>query len=149
MATAKLKPAEEGTEEAPKSRKKQLLIVVPVLLVIAAAAYFFLAPGGDEEKKTEAAVAGAVVPLESITVNLADGHYLKLKLALQATAEAGDEVEGSKALDLAVSQFSNRGIEELTSDKARNQLKADLLKKIEKAYDHHVMDIYFTEFVMQ
>ena len=45
---------------------------------------------------------GAVVKLDPITVNLAAGHFLKLGLSLQASADAGEDVSGAKALDAAI-----------------------------------------------
>ncbi|MGI5169914.1 flagellar basal body-associated FliL family protein [Spirillospora sp. CA-253888] len=157
-ATAKLSAAPDGDKAAedgdkPAKKKKKLIIIGGAvgLLVLAAAAYFLLFSGGGGEKAEPK--PGPVVALESITINLQDGHYLKLKLALQATAEAKEPPEGSKALDLAVHTFSNRTMSELTADKAREQLKGDLLKQVRKAYTvdgaEEIMDLYFTEFVMQ
>jgi flagellar FliL protein len=89
------------------------------------------------------------VALDPITLNLADGHFLKLKLSLQATLDAAEAPDGSKALDIAISEFSNRPLAELASNAARDKAKVELRKKINEAYEGHVMDVYFTEFVMQ
>ena len=51
---------------------------------------------------------GAVVKLDPITVNLAGGHFLKLGLSLQASADAGEDVSGAKALDAAIEQFTGK-----------------------------------------
>ena len=59
------------------------------------------------------------------------------------------EPDGSHALDLAISQFSGKSIAELADHKAREKAKEKLLHSVEEAYHHEVMDIYFTEFVMQ
>ncbi|GAA3448153.1 flagellar basal body-associated FliL family protein [Planomonospora venezuelensis] len=152
MATAKLKAATDAEEakDGGKKSKKLFIIAGAVLVVVAAAAAYFLffAGGGEpaEEPKPE---PGAVAALDAITINLADGHFLKLKLALQATAEVHEAPDGSKALDLAIDQFSNKAVDELSSDKARNLAKQELLEKVEKAYEGEIMNIYFTEFVMQ
>jgi len=140
----------DSAEEAPKKGKKKLLIII-VAAVIAlggggAGGYFFFAGG---EEVAPAPEPGEVVALESITVNLADGHYLKLRIALQATAEVAEVPDGSKALDIAIEQFSNKSIAELSSDAERNRQKGELREKISKAYDEEIMDVYFTEFVMQ
>ncbi|MBG0818491.1 flagellar basal body-associated protein FliL [Planomonospora sp. ID82291] len=154
MATAKLKAApsaEEATGGGAKKPKKKILVIagaVLLLLAAAAAAYFLLFAGGGEAEEP-APEPGAVATLDAITINLSDGHFLKLKLALQATAEVAEAPDGSKALDLAIDQFSNKPVDELSSDKARNLAKQELLEKIEKAYEGEIMDIYFTEFVMQ
>ncbi|MBG0833301.1 flagellar basal body-associated FliL family protein [Planomonospora sp. ID67723] len=153
MATAKLKAApdaEEAKDGGKKSKKKLFIIAGAVLVVVAAAAaYFLLFAGSGEPAEEPKPEPGAVAALDAITINLADGHFLKLKLALQATKEVKEAPDGSKALDLAINQFSNRPVDELSSDKARNLAKKELLEKVEKAYEGEVMDIYFTEFVMQ
>jgi len=136
---------------APKSKKK--LIIIGAVLVVAVAAYMFVlkpkpAAGGPPQP-------GLVVKLDPLTLNLDGGHYLKLSMALQFTASAsggghgGDEPDGSKALDLAIAQLSNRKIAELNTAQAREAAKQKLLTAIEDAYEHDVMDLYFTEFVMQ
>ncbi|GIH97577.1 flagellar basal body-associated FliL family protein [Planobispora siamensis] len=152
MATATLKAAPDAEEaKGGKKSKKMIFIIAGAVLVLgaAAAAYFLLFAGGGEEAAEPAPEPGAVATLDAITVNLADGHFLKLKMALQATAEVAEAPDGSKALDLAIDQFSNKGVDELSSNKARNLAKQELLEKVEKAYEGEIMDIYFTEFVMQ
>jgi flagellar protein FliL len=142
----------ETTEAAPakKSKKKLIIIVLAVVLLGGGGggAYFMLGSSGKSAAKPKP-VPGVVVPLDAITVNLTGGHYLKIHLALQATADAGDKVDGSQALDLTVAQFSNHDMAEYSSEAGRAKAKAELLKAVEKAYDDKVMDIYFTEFVMQ
>ena len=53
---------------------------------------------------------GEVVRLEPIQVNLAGGHYLKIGIALQLTADA-HEADGSKALDATIDLFSGRSMD--------------------------------------
>lgn len=147
------KGAKDGAPKSKKQgdKKKKLLIIGAVLLVAAAAYMFVLKPkpasGGPP-------VPGAVVKLDPLTLNLDGGHYLKLSMALQFTANAAageskDGPDGSKALDLAIAQLSNRKIAELNTAAAREAAKKKLLTAIEEAYEHKVMDLYFTEFVMQ
>lgn len=136
--------------EAPKKSKKKLIIIVLAAVLLAgggAGAYLALFSGKAEAK--EAPKAGAVVPLEAITVNLADGHYLKMAFALQATADVEEDPDGSKALDLAIHQYTDMKVAELSDVKGRDKAKHELLEKIEKAYEEEVMDIYFTQFVVQ
>jgi flagellar protein FliL len=151
MATtsAKLKPADAEGEgaAAPKKKGKLVMIIIIVLvLVLGGVGYlkFFKKKGPAPAPK-----AGAVVALDPITINLTGGHFLKLGLALQVTAKVKEAPDGSKALDLAVNELSNRSIAELSSNKTRNTIKEELKEKVVKAYDDEVMDIYFTQFVMQ
>ena len=141
------KPAEAAP--AKKSKKKLLIIIAAAVLLLGgggAGAYFAFLSGPSKPKPPE---PGKVVPLDAITVNLSEGHFLKLKLALQATATVAEAPDGSKALDIAIDQFSNRTVAELSSNAARDQAKKQLRDKVNKAYEGDVMDVYFTEFVMQ
>ncbi|GAA3261191.1 flagellar basal body-associated protein FliL [Dactylosporangium siamense] len=145
------KPA---TEEAPKKGKKKLIMIIAIAVVLlggGAGGYLMLKPSSATAEK--APEPGVVVPLDAITINLADGHYLKLRLSLQATAAAAEPPDGSKALDIAIDLYSNREMAELMSNAERERLKAELKEKIEKAYtvakEKEIMDVYFTSFVIQ
>src|SRR5215212_7841658 len=145
---AKEKPPTEGEDTEAKGGKKKLLLIVLVLVVAAAgAAYFFLFAGGGEAE-AEAPEPGTVVVLDPIAVNLAGGGYLKIGITLQLTAAAGGEgegVDGSKALDLVISSFSQANPADVTG--ARDALKEALEKKIVDAYKEDgteiVMGIYY------
>lgn len=145
-------PKGEEEQETKKGKPVKLIAIVLVLVVAAAAAYFLvLAPKG--EKGAEAPKPGAVLPLDSQQINLAAGHYLRLGIALQLTDKASEEVDGSKALDAAISVFSGLSVEDVTKPGARDALKKKLLTDLEHRYDENdvqeVMDVYFTEFVTQ
>jgi len=135
--------------------RKKLIMIIAAVAVIGGAAFFFLKPGGDAAavpgapSPSPSYVPGPVVALDPITINLAGGHFLKLGLALQATAGAGEEVTGAKALDAAIELFSNMTVEELTATKGREKAKEELVKEVSELYENEVYDIYFTEFVMQ
>jgi flagellar FliL protein len=139
------KDAAKDAAEKPKSKKKLLLIVLVVVLAAAGGGAYFMLGSSGEEPPPE---PGEVLALESITVNLTEGHYLKLRLALQATAEVTEDLDGSKALDLAVDEFSNKSVADLGNE-GRTKHKAELKEKIIEAYEGEVMDIYVTDFVMQ
>jgi flagellar FliL protein len=146
----KTKP--EGEETEAKGGKGKLLAVVAVLLVaVGAGAYFFLFSGSGDAK-AEAPEKGAVVALDPIAVNLAGGGYLKIGIALQLTADAGEEApDGSEALDLVISTYSQANPADVVG--ARDALKEAVEQKIVDAYkeDGHeiVMGIYLTQYVTQ
>ena len=152
---AKDKDKAASGEDAPKKSKKKLIIMLAVVLVAliggGAGGYFMFKPAEAEAEPEP--VAGVVVPLDALTINLADGHYLKLKLSLQATADAVEAPDGSKALDIAIDLFSNRPMAELFSNEERVRAKEELKVKVVKAYTEEdvkmVMDVYFTTFVIQ
>ncbi|HVE26171.1 MAG TPA: flagellar basal body-associated FliL family protein [Sporichthya sp.] len=145
------KGAKDGAPQPNKQgAKKKKLIIIGVVLLVAAAAYMSVLK--PKPAATGAPVPGAVVKLDPLTLNLDGGHYLKLSMALQFTAGASggeEKPDGSKALDLAIAQLSNRKVAELNTAAAREAAKKKLLTAIEAAYENDVMDLYFTEFVMQ
>jgi len=149
MAKDKGTETPEGAEAPKKSKKKLIFILLAVLLLGGggAGSYFMFFKKSEPEAVTYE--PGAVVTLDAITVNLADGHFLKISIALQASAEAHEEPNGSKALDLVISQFSNKAVAELSTNEAREEQKKELVEKVKKAYEEEVYDVYFTEFVMQ
>jgi flagellar FliL protein len=90
-----------------------------------------------------------LLALDSIQINLAGGHYLRLGLALQETASAAADIDGSKALDAAIDLFSGQSMADLNQGKARDDLKTKLSHELADLYDGEVMGVYFTEFVTQ
>lgn len=135
--------------------KKKLIVIIALVAVIGGAAFFFLKPSEDaaaaaaKPSPSVSHAPGPVVQLESISINLSGGHFLKLGLALQATAEVTEDVSGAKALDAAIALFSNMTMDELTPVKGRERAKKELVKEVTELYEDEVYDVYFTEFVMQ
>lgn len=132
-----------------KSRRALTLTLAAVLLAIAAVASWMMLTGWRVDKTPKPPKPGAVLAMDPVTVNLADGHYLKMRIALQTTTDAGSDLNGSKAIDLAITKYTDMPIGELSSAAGRAKAKAELLEMIKEAYDGKIMDIYFTEFVMQ
>jgi flagellar protein FliL len=154
MAASKTAPEAPAEKPKKKGKKKLMIIIAAVLLVVGGAGGYLMLSGGSA-KSGKAAVAkpspqpGIVLALDAITVNLAESHYLKVKLSLQLTSSAPKDTDGSKALDLAIAVFTDRTIADLSSAEGRAKAKEALLSKVEEAYKDEVMDIYFTQFVMQ
>ena len=119
------KPAEAtGEEPAKKGGKKKLILIVVVLLLAGGAGYwFFMKPASGAEKAPE---PGVVVKLDAIQINLADDHYLKVGIALQASKDAGEELDGSKALDETIDLFSGQSMEDLSRRAFRDKMKKNL-----------------------
>ena len=143
--------------EAPKKSKKMLMIIVIAAVVLlgggGAGAFFMLS--GDDAKAEAAPKKGAVTAIdESLTINLADGHYLKLAFALQQTEDAGtEEVDTSEAINEAIDMYNGKTVAELSTAKGREAIKEELLAELIKTYTEDgkkmVMDIYYTQFVTQ
>src|SRR3954470_23797818 len=166
-AAAKQAPAKEAAPPAappkePKAKRGPMVpaIVIAVALLLAA---FMLKGGGGggstppaSSQTTVAAEEHAdpanVVALDPITLNLADGRFLKLGLALQLAD--GTQVSeaanfGARALDETIDLMGAYTFKELSAPGARVKAKDKLSEAVNKAYDGAVISVYFTEFVMQ
>jgi flagellar FliL protein len=150
------KEKKEPSGDAPKKSKKKLMIIVIAVVVLlggGGGAYFMLK--GGKAKVAPPPEKGVVVAIEdALTINLTDGHFLKLGFALQMTADAGAEaIDTSEALNLAIDEYTGKTVAELSTEKGRDTAKAALLTKIEEAYKEKekqmIMDIYYTSFVTQ
>lgn len=144
------KDDKDSADTPPKKSKKKLLILIAgVLLIVASGAGFVIMSGG--KSGPTAPTPGTIIPLDAITVNLASGHYLKVKIVLQGTSSAGAELDGNQALDLAISEFTNHAMAEYATQEGRDKAKKDLLTAMAATHEYKgkVMDIYFAEFVMQ
>jgi flagellar protein FliL len=138
-----------GDAEGGKKKGGKKKIIIIVAIVVVAVAIYMLKFRGGGDAPPPPPEPGIVVQLDPIYINLTDSHYLKLGLALQASAAAPKELEGAKALDLAIDTFSGKTMAELGSSKTRGELKETLVTGLEEAYEGEVLDVYFTEFVMQ
>lgn len=160
--------ATEQSAAEPKGKSKRglsrstILIVVLLLVVAGGGVYFFL--GSDSgtaesgaQAEPEPIVMGEVVTLEPIFINLKDGRFLKLGMALQTTHHGGGgghgggdtEMNGAMALDSAIEVFSDQDMEMIATTSGRQQLKDELVARVIDGYGPEVTNIYFTEFVMQ
>ena len=165
-------PADGGEGTAtPKSGGNNLIPALVIAVGLLGGGFFMgqkggpapapLAPAPAAAAVKEEATHGPVQNLEPITLNLADGHFLKIGLALQlAEAEGGghgaaEELPAAKALDLAISLLGTHTMDDLGSPKARELVKKELSKRVSEAYvdpvthESLVTKVYFTEFVMQ
>lgn len=154
--SAAVAEGEAGTKAGKKPKKLVVVIAAAVLLLGGGAAYWFLmGPGAASGEAAEAAEPapepGEVLVVEPVSLNLAGGHYLRLGMGLQMTADAGahGEIDTARALDLAISLFSGRPVEEVSSPEGREALKVQLLEQLGEAYHGEVMDLYFTDYVTQ
>jgi len=89
-----------------------------------------------------------VLSTNNITVNLANGHFLSLGLALQTTASAPDTITAAQGLDAAITVFTGMTVDQLASATGREAARKALVTRLMTAYDDQVYDVYFTTFVM-
>ena len=154
---------DDGSEE-PKKFRKKLIIVAAVLLAVLAVGAFVakgLLAGPSAPVPDPKTVAGSVITLSPITLNLADGRYLKLTLALQLSeagspaagsvdaAAAPPALDGAKALDAAIGVLGQHTYGELIGPGGRERAQKALSAEVKKRYPGEVLAVYFTEFLMQ
>jgi flagellar protein FliL len=126
---------EKKGEEKKGGKSKMIIMLLPTLLLVAGAGwYFLLRSPTSTEIVIPKPTAGAVTTLDPITINLAGGHFLKVGMAMQMDASAGEEADGSKLLDLAISEFSGKTLDELASTDGRDQAKDELIARMKFAY---------------
>lgn len=132
------------------SKKKKILVVALVLLVFGGVAKFtVLAPTKSGKAATAKPVAGPVIPMDAMTLNLTDGHFLQIKLSIETVKGSPVTLDTSQASQLAIDEFSNRTMADLTGAPARTKAKNELLAKLKVAYPKQVMAVFYTGFAMQ
>jgi flagellar FliL protein len=139
MADNAAGPSDQGTG------RKKLILMAALVVAIAGAGYWFLIRTPPQTSPE----AGEVVVLEPIQLNLAGGRYLRVAMALQATTDVEEDIDGSRALDAAIDVFSGLPLEEVAEPGSRASLKEELRERVMDLYEGELMDIYFTEFVTQ
>lgn len=159
MAKAEQAKEQATGEEPARSGRKKLVIGIAAVALLAGG-YVLTSGGGSADAAAtaevpDAPVAGQVVPLDTITLNLADGRFLKVGLALQlvegVAAPAAGDVAGfaAPALDEAISLLGTMSYDALVAPGGRDRAKAELSARIGERYEGDVIAVYFTELVMQ
>ena len=138
--------------------------LVPALVLAAglAAGGYFMGGGGGAAAPVDAEVVeepepevlpGETVEVESMSLNLAGGHYLKIGVAVQLvegiSAEEFHLHEVPKIRDLIIATAGGRDMEELSTAAGREALKAELLRGAQELHEEEVYDLFLTELVMQ
>lgn len=158
MATATVTAETAAPKKKGPNKLVLLLVTVIVLMGAGGAAYFTVLapkpePTAEEQAAAEEAAAlaemGEVTALDPISVNLADGHFLKIGIALQQSSSVAEGLNGSKALDAVIETYSGKPMEEISSPEGRDATKAELVEKVKHAYHDEVLDVYLTQYVMQ
>lgn len=135
----------DGTDQPKRSGAAKLFAALIVIGAIAAAYYFFfMKPAAAEDQPAK----GEVITLESVQVNLAEGHYLKVGVALQMSEDA-EETEGAEAVDAIIDTFSGARMEDVLKPGGREDARKVLIQKIAEVYDGDVIDVFYTDYVAQ
>ena len=130
---------------------KKIIIIAVAALVIAGGAYktVFAKPA---EKPPEPKVHGTVYVLpKEFLVNLADGRFAKLQVALAPTPPEGYGSEPQEAIvrDLITGELTNAADHELIQREGREKIKKKILKSIKEHTDVHVEEVLFPDVTVQ
>ena len=146
---------EKGGKKKRGGRRRLVVVLLILVVVLAGGAAAYLTLGQKHSgapaapKPTPTAVAGKVLNVAAVSINLAGGHYLRLGLAIQLSTAAAQTPDPAQALDLAIALYSGRTVDEVSGADTRAQLKTQLLGGLQKAYGEEVMEVYFTDYVTQ
>jgi flagellar FliL protein len=173
------KKAADDDDGEKKKGKGKLIIIAVVVIALAAGAYVIgtksaapaeSAAGGTTTTTTIPLIDGCkeepepgapekLVDLPQMSINLSDGHYLRVSVSLGICADVvfaldpetskPEELKTAPALDIIVSTLSGLSMEELSTNTGRNDAKEALKEKISAMYRGVVYEVYFLEFVMQ
>ena len=151
--------AEKGggkdNEDAPKKSKKKLIIIVVVLLLVAFEAKGMLLK--PHYKPGQTVPAGAILPLDQLTVNMSDGHLVQASISLQLTKLAAKttSTDVPRFDDVAITVLGAQTYDQLLAPGGREYVKAEILKLCQKIAPQvdgaaeQVSAVYFTSFVVQ
>jgi flagellar basal body-associated protein FliL len=146
--------------------KKKLMIIAVVALVLAGGAYKTVL-AKPKEKAPEPKVHGEVYVMpKEFLVNLADGRFAKLQVALvvEPTEAAGGGGHGAAAVppegygsepqeaivrDLITDELTNASDHELIQREGRERIKKKILVAIKKNTDVHVEEVLFPDVTVQ
>ena len=166
MARKKRAEGAEGTAPAEKAEKaaggKRGMLIPAVVVAVAVLAAGAMAGGmiggsgnaSADTLPTEAATEeptelGVLVQLDSVTLNLAEGRFLKLGVAVELGPDVVEEPATAPIYDEVIELFSPLTFEQLSDSAVRAQTKRDLLAALGEVYGEQIVDVYYTEFVMQ
>ena len=144
--------------------KKKIMIIAVLALVVGGGAYKTVL-AGPKKKEPEPKVHGTVYVLpKEFLVNLADGRFAKLQVALVVehlpvaagghgapTPPEGYGTEPQEAIvrDLITDTLTDATDSELIEREGREKLKKKILESIHKHTDVHADDILFTDVTVQ
>jgi len=146
-------------DKSAKGGKSNLVPAVVLALGMLGAGYF-LGPGSGDSgaaaaapETTVAPVLGEIATMEAININLADGHFLRVGMGLQLIEgiEKAEFEKGktAKASDVLIAELGGSQMEEIATAEGRERVKETLKEHLKEAYEGEVIDVYFTDFVMQ
>jgi flagellar basal body-associated protein FliL len=139
--------------------KLKFIIPIVVLLVLGGVYKFVLAKPAEAKPKVEGVV---YVLQKEFVINLADGHFAKMSVALVlpeepvAASEGATPPEGYGALEqegavraVVTDTITDASAKDLTNRKRRAKLREKVLKAVKSHTDVEANDVLFTDVAVQ
>jgi flagellar FliL protein len=139
---------------APARRGRGGLVIAAVVLAVGlvGAAFVLRSGGGDDPARAEPEPpkAGEVVPLDALTLNLADGRLARVGVAVElterTTAADWDTAGGpSRMSDAIISRIGALRADEVTAERVRDELQAAGADR----FGDEFLGVFLTELVVQ
>jgi flagellar basal body-associated protein FliL len=147
---------QSGNAKKPKSMKKKLIALPVIVLLVAGVGYkMFLAP---KPKPPKMKIEGTVVALDKeFIVNLTDGHYGKLSVALvvEGLHSASDGSAGAALPEepvirsIITDDLTGLSTADLIERAKRTAVIARILSDIKQRTDEKVTQVMFTDLAVQ
>ncbi len=147
-----------GAEAPPKKSKKKLFIIIGVVVLLIGgyeAKSILLAPHYKAGQKVP---DGKIVPLDQITVNTTDNHYVQLNVSLQLTAVANASTISAdlpRFDDAAISVIGAETSTQLLAPGGKDAAKAAMLEDFQKIAGtvdgaaQQISAVYYTNIIIQ
>lgn len=175
---AKEQQEEAPAAEAPKPEKpgksSKMLVLIMLAVVLAGGGFFGMKiMGAAKGKEAPKPKVGEVLELQEFLVNLKDKTWLKVSLALGIAEGAelhaagghseGETTDDPKMRDIIIQVLTSKQLDDIVSPEGKEQLKADILAKLNGSYGEHqgehgkgeggasgpFLEVYFTAFSYQ
>lgn len=164
MAEQQADKKESKEQEQPQKKVIELNIgviaaAIAALILMPIVTYFIVVKAVDVRTKTEEMTTRAApinFALNPIVVNIAETkgtRFLKITVAFSLENEKLVEEFGTKnaqITDILIGLCSSRALDELEQNMGREQLKKDIIARINPLLDNgRILNVFFSEFVIQ
>lgn len=151
----------KAASEDGAKKKNPLMLIFAAVAVVALIATFVIGKNVSAKshaKSHKTVEHGPIMPLDEFLVNLSDpsgDHFLKVTVNLELSKKSGKTPESLKEMtplirDAVLKSLSSETRRDISSEKGRDLLKADILKQVNTALGaDDVTEIYFSDFVTQ
>lgn len=153
--------ADEESSPAPARKKRSNLVPAIVVAVGLIVGGFLMKPsaapadgGASAEEQPVEIIPGEMATIEPVTLNLADGHYLRLGVSIELVegVPAKEFLEGGDAdrfKDLMIGEVGDMTMADVSTTTGRTELKATLRHGAQKLLGEEFSEVYLTEAVVQ